>query len=76
MVITIPEKLSVTNVTAGNHLNGGQLSWKQDGTTLRISYLSTTYDNITITPNSELNAELFNIEFYVEEDLTVGETVD
>ncbi|MBP3334193.1 MAG: hypothetical protein J6M35_09135 [Clostridia bacterium] len=76
MVITIPEKVTVTNVTAGNRLNGGQLSWKQDGTTLRISYLSTTYDNITITPNSELKAELFNIEFCVEDDLTVGETFD
>ena len=68
--MTVPAGLRVTAVTAGSRLNGGEVSFYQDGTKLRGVYFDANGQNdITVTNGAEGNtlpAQFFTITFCVE----------
>ena len=65
LIVNIPEGVSVTDVTASNRLEGGEISWNVEEETgkLRIVYFDANENtNLTIT-GEEFPAELFNVAF-------------
>ena len=72
LIVNIPEGVSVTDVTASNRLEGGEISWNVEEETgkLRIVYFDAKENtNLTIT-GEEFPAELFNVAF--KADSAVG----
>ena len=70
-IVNVPEGLSVTGVTAGSRLTGGEVSYHldEDGK-LRVVYFdANNHSNITVVGNAEGNAfpaQLFTITFQVD----------
>ena len=65
LIVNIPEGVSVTDVTASNRLEGGEINWNVEAETgkLRIVYFDANENtNLTIT-GEEFPAELFNVAF-------------
>ena len=64
-IMTIPEGLSVTDVTPGDRLSGGEVLWNLEAETgkLRVVYFDAN-ENTTLTVSGEdFPAELFTISF-------------
>ena len=71
-ILNVPEGLSVTGVTAGSRLNGGEVSYHMDEEgKLRVVYFdATNHSDITIVGNAEGNAfpaQFFTITFQVDD---------
>ncbi len=71
MVVNVPEGLSVTGVTAGSRLTGGEISYHLDEEgKLRVVYFdSNTHNDLTVVNNAEGNtfpAQFFTITFQVD----------
>ena len=71
MIVNVPEGLSVTDVTAGSRLAGGEVSYHLDEEgKLRIVYFDANeHSNITVVNNAEGNtfpAQFFTITFRVD----------
>ncbi len=71
LIVTVPNGLSVTDVTPGNKLSGGTISWNLEKATgkLRIVYFDANNNSDLIITGSEFPAELFTVSFKPE-DLT------
>ena len=71
LIMTVPEGLSVTGVTAGSRLAGGEVSYHldEDGK-LRVVYFdATNHSDITVVGNAEGNAfpaQFFTVTFKVD----------
>ena len=69
-ILNVPEGLSVTAVSAGSRLNGGEVSYHQDGDKLRVVYFDANGQNdITVVGSAEGNAfpaQFFTITFRVD----------
>ena len=76
MIVTVPEGLAVTNVTAGSRLVGGTISYNlaSDGK-LRIVYFDANANSDLTVSGETFPIELFNITFSVE-DVTAGDVLD
>ena len=67
-IVTVPEGVTVTDVTASDRLAGGELSWNLEADTgkLRVVYFDAN-ENTTLTiSGEEFPAELFTIGFKAE----------
>lgn len=76
LIVTVPEGLSVTGVTAGSRLSGGELSYNLEADTgkLRIVYFDANeHSNLAIS-GTEYPAEVLTVGFAVE-NVTVGSTL-
>ena len=76
-IVNVPEGLSVTGVTAGSRLNGGEVSYHLDEEgKLRVVYFdATNHSDITVVGNAEGNtypAQFFSVTFQVDA-ATAGE---
>ena len=70
-IVNVPEGLSVTGVTAGSRLNGGEVSYHLDAEgKLRVVYFdATNHSDITVVGNAEGNAfpaQFFTVTFQVD----------
>ncbi len=70
-ILNVPEGLSVTSVTAGSRLNGGEVSYHLDEEgKLRVVYFdATNHSDITVVGNAEGNAfpaQFFTVTFQVD----------
>ena len=76
LIVTVPEGLAVTNVTAGSRLVGGTISYNlaSDGK-LRIVYFDANANSDLTVSGETFPIELFNITFSVE-DVTAGDVLD
>lgn len=80
-IMTIPDGLTVTGVTAGSRLSGGEVSYNveelEDGTgKLRVVYFDANENNPLEISGTEFPAEVFVISFQLDEDLTAGTKLD
>ena len=76
-IMTVPEGLSVTGVTAGDRLTGGQVSWNLEAETgkLRVVYFDAN-ENATLTVSGEeFPAELFAVGFKAD-NVAAGSQLD
>ena len=76
-IMTIPEGVTVTGVTAGQRLTGGQVSWNLEAETgkLRVVYFDANENKSLTVTGEEFPAELFTIGF-VAQGVIGGTTVD
>jgi hypothetical protein len=76
LIVTVPEGLAVTNVTAGSRLVGGTISYNlaSDGK-LRIVYFDANANSDLTVSGETFPLELFNITFSIE-DVTAGDVLD
>ena len=72
LIVNIPEGISVTGVTAGSRLTGGEVSWNLEADTgkLRVVYFDVNENTDLTISGEEFPAELFTIGFKVTEDIT------
>ena len=75
LIVDVPAGLSITNVTVGNRLAGGALSYNLADGKLRIVYFDANENSDLTTSGNSFPIELFNITFCVE-NVTVGNTLD
>ncbi len=75
-IMTIPEGVNVTGVTASNRLSGGEVSYNLEAETrkLRVVYFDANGSDITITGNA-YPAELFTFSFQTE-NVAAGNALD
>ena len=77
-VMTVPQGLSVTAVTPGSRLTGGEVSFHQAGDTLRVVYFdANTGSDLTLVSNAEGNAfpaQFFTVTFSAEA-VTAGQSL-
>ncbi len=68
LVINVPSGLSVSSVTSGNRLDGGDISYHFESDTgkLRIVYFDANNNNDITVSGTEFPAQLFTIEFMVD----------
>ncbi len=64
-IMNIPDGLTVTNVTAGDRLTGGEVSWNVEAETgkLRVVYFDANENNTLTVTGTDYPAELFTISF-------------
>ena len=64
-MITVPNGLAVTDVTASDRLTGGQLSWNLEAATgkLRVVYFDANENRDLIVSGEEFPGELFSVSF-------------
>ena len=64
-IMTIPEGISVTGVTASDRLSGGEVSWnlEEDSGKLRVVYFDANENSDLTISGEEFPAELFTIGF-------------
>ncbi|MBQ8213078.1 MAG: hypothetical protein IJZ80_03635 [Clostridia bacterium] len=74
LIVDVPAGLSVTNVTKGNRLAGGALSYNLADGKLRIVYFDANENSDLTTSGNSFPVELFTITFCVE-NVTVGDTL-
>jgi len=76
LIVDVPEGLTVTGVTAGIRLVGGELNYNLDNGKLRIVYFDAN-ENSDLTVNGSLSAsvELFDITFRVD-SVAAGDTLE
>ena len=69
-ILNVPEGLSVTGVTAGSRLSGGEVSYNLDGSKLRVVYFdANSHSDISVVSSAEGNsfpAQLFTVTFRVD----------
>ena len=76
LIVTVPEGLAVTNVTAGSRLVGGTISYNlASNGKLRIVYFDANANSDLTVSGETFPIELFNITFSVE-DVTAGDVLD
>ena len=65
LIVEIPEGVSVTDVTAGSRLSGGELTWnvEEDTRKLRIVYFDANNNADLVISGEEFPAELFTVTF-------------
>lgn len=68
-LMTVPEGLSVTDVTAGSRLSGGEVSWHLEGGSLRAVYFDSTGEKDLTVSGETFPAELFTVSFKLDEKL-------
>lgn len=75
MIVSIPEGLAVKQVTAGNRLEGGAVSYHlEEGTgKLRIVYFDANENKSLTVSENTFPAELFHVTFEVKEEILVEE---
>ena len=76
-IINVPDGLSVTGVTAGNRLGGGEVQYnlEADSGKLRVVYFdANTHSDLTVS-GTEFPAQLFTIGFRVEQEIAVEKLV-
>lgn len=75
MIVTVPEGVSVTGVTASERLGGGTINYNLNDGKLRVVYFDANQNsNLTITGNG-FPAELFTIAFKAE-GVSAGSKLD
>ena len=76
LIVTVPEGLTVTNVTAGSRLVGGTIRYNlaSDGK-LRIAYFDVNANSDLTVSGETFPLELFNITFRIE-DVNAGDILD
>ena len=76
VIVTVPDGLAVTNVTAGGRLVGGTISYNlaSDGK-LRIVYFDANANSDLTVSGETFPLELFNITFCIE-DVNAGDVLD
>ena len=76
-IVTVPDGVSVTGVTAGSRLAGGELSWNLEADTgkLRVVYFDANENTTLTVSGEEFPAELFTISFKAE-NVTSGSELD
>lgn len=76
LIVTVPEGLSVTGVTPGSRLSGGELSYNLEADTgkLRIVYFDANENSNLAISGTEYPAEVLTIGFAVE-NVTAGSTL-
>ena len=77
-IMTVPQGLSVTDVTAGSRLTGGEVSWNLEAETgkLRVVYFDANENNTLEISGTEFPAEVFTIGLKLEEAMTAGTSLD
>lgn len=80
-IMTVPDGLTVTSVTAGSRLSGGEVSYNveelEDGTgKLRVVYFDANENNTLEISGTEFPTEVFIIGFQLDEDLAAGTKLD
>lgn len=75
MIVSVPAGLNVKEVTAGQRLNGGSVSYylEQETGKLRIVYFDPNENKSLALSENTFPAELFHIEFEIKEELLVEE---
>ena len=65
LIVNVPEGVSVTGVTAGDRLSGGEISWNLEADTgkLRVVYFDANENSTLTVSGEEFPAELFTIAF-------------
>ena len=76
-IITVPTGVTVNNITVGEALSGGQLSWHLEASTgkLRVVYFDANLNSDLTVTNPEEIAALFTISFTAA-NLEVGTTLE
>ena len=76
-IITVPAGVTVNNITVGEALSGGQLSWHLEASTgkLRVVYFDANLNSDLTVTNPEEIAALFTISFTAA-NLEVGTTLE
>lgn len=77
LIVSVPDGLTVTGVTAGSSLEGGEVNYhlEEESGKLRIVYFDAN-ENKTLTVSGNTNSsELFSIAFKIEEELVAEELV-
>ena len=75
LIVNIPDGVTVTDVSAGDNLEGGEVTWyhEEDTGKLRIVYFDASENSdLTMTGNS-FPATLMTIGFKVDKDINVNE---
>ena len=65
LIVNVPAGVSVTGVTAGDRLSGGEISWNLEADTgkLRVVYFDANENSTLTVSGEEFPAELFTIAF-------------
>ena len=76
-IVNVPDGVSVTGVTAGDRLSGGEISWNLEADTgkLRVVYFDANENSTLTVSGEEFPAELFTIGFKAE-GVTSGSELD
>ena len=74
-VMNIPEGVTVTDVTAGSALCGGQVTWNQDGNALRVVYFDANEHTTLTVSGTQFPVDLFSIGFKAE-TVSAGSDLD
>ena len=76
-IVNVPEGVTVTDVTAGSRLAGGEVSWNLEAETgkLRVVYFDANENTTLTVSGEEFPAELFIIAFQAE-GVAGGTTLD
>lgn len=76
-IVTVPDGVSVTDVTAGSRLAGGEISWNLEADTgkLRVVYFDANENTTLTVSGEEFPAELFTISFKAD-GVTSGSKLD
>ena len=76
-IVTVPDGVSVTDVTAGSRLAGGEISWNLEADTgkLRVVYFDANENTTLTVSGEEFPAELFTISFEAD-GVTSGSKLD
>lgn len=76
-VMNVPAGLSVSSVTAGNRLDGGEVSYHLEAETgkLRVVYFDANNNSDITVSGTEFPAQLFTIEFTVDK-VNAGDKLD
>ena len=76
-IVNVPEGVTVTDVTAGSRLAGGEVSWNLEAETgkLRVVYFDANENTTLTVSGEEFPAELFTIAFQAE-GVAGGTTLD
>ncbi len=76
-IVTVPEGVTVTGVTASDRLIGGEVSWNLEAETgkLRVVYFDANNNSTLTVTGEEFPAELFTIGFKAE-NVTSGSKLD
>ena len=76
-IVNVPEGVTVTDVTAGSRLAGGEVSWNLEAETgkLRVVYFDANENTTLTVSGEEFPAELFTIAFQAD-GVAGGTTLD
>lgn len=66
LIMQIPQGITVTDVTAGSRLSGGQISWNADEGKLRVVYFDPNENSTLTLSGEEFPADLITVSFKTE----------